>query len=247
MDLTEEDRVTTATGTATDAPASQTLSRGIRILEILAESGRSLALDDLAAELAVHRSIAYRLVRTLEFHGLVSRDAGSGIAIAPGMAALAAGVAPDLQAEARHELALAADELGTTCFLAVYSRDDCVTLVSVEPRSATAALAQRPGTRHSVTRGAPGRAILSLLPESNWPADVPDRVREEVRAVGTRGFATSHDEVIPTVQSVAVPLALRGRQPAALGVVYVGSALPAETIAARLASAAASIRTALGG
>ncbi|MCP2032487.1 DNA-binding IclR family transcriptional regulator [Okibacterium sp. HSC-33S16] len=233
--------------TTTDVPASQTLSRGIRVLEILADSQRPLALDDVAGELAVHRSIAYRLVRTLEFHGLVSRDTSGSISIGPGMAALAAGVAPDLQAEARRELDVAADELGTTCFLTVYSRDECVLLVSVEPRNATAALAQRPGTRHSVAKGAPGRAILSLIPESEWPADVPASVRSDVRGLGARGYAISHDEVIPTVQSVAVPLALRGRQPAALGVVYVGSIHSVEVIAARLLQAASAIRDALGG
>jgi DNA-binding IclR family transcriptional regulator len=234
------------TMTTTDVPASQTLSRGIRVLEVLADSQRPLALDDLASELSVHRSIAYRLVRTLEFHGLVSRDSSGAINMGPGIAALAAGVAPDLQAEARRELGMAADDLGTTCFLTVSSRDECVTLVSVEPRNATAALAQRPGTRHSVTKGAPGRAILSLIPESEWPANVPASVRSDVRDLAARGFAISHDEVIATVQSVAVPLAVRGRQPAALGVVYVGSAHSAEAIAERLSRAATAIRRALG-
>jgi DNA-binding IclR family transcriptional regulator len=232
---------------APHAPASQTLSRGIRVLEILADAGRPLALDEIAAALSVHRSIAYRLVRTLEFHGLAARDSSGATSIGPGMAALAAGVAPDLQAEARHELSAAADDLGTTCFLTIHSRDECVTLVSVEPRHATAALAQRPGTRHPVTKGAPGRAILSLLPESEWPADVPEPVRRDVRELYARGFARSHDEVIPTVQSVAVPLALRGRQPAALGVVYVGSTHSPEVIAERLNRAAITIREALGG
>ena len=239
--------MTAETTTRTDVPASQTLSRGIRVLEILADSQRPLTLDDVASELSVHRSIAYRLVRTLEFHGLVSRDSSGVISIGPGIAALAAGVAPDLQAEARRELGAAADDLGTTCFLTVHSRDECVALVSVEPRNATAALAQRPGTRHSVAKGAPGRAILSLIPESEWPADVPASVRKDVRDLAARGFAISHDEVIPTVQSVAVPLALRGRQPAALGVVYVGSTHSAEAIAERLNRAAAAIRRALGG
>jgi DNA-binding IclR family transcriptional regulator len=239
--------VTTQAGFPGGAPASQTLSRGIRVLEVLANSRSPLALDEIARELEVHRSIAYRLVRTLEFHGLIVRDPSGGVGIGPGMAALAAGVEPDLQAEARRELAAAADDLGTTCFLTVHSRDDCVTLVSVEPRNATAALAQRPGSRHSVTKGAPGRAILSLIPESEWPAGVPDVVREDVRALDARGFAVSHDEVIPTVQSVAVPLALRGHQPAAIGVVFVGTAHAAETIAARLAQSASALRNALGG
>ena len=80
------------------------------------------------------------------------------------MAALAAGVAHDLQAEALPELTAVANELGLTCFLVVLDHDECVTLVSVEPRHAVASVAQRPGTRHPVTVGAPGKAILSVLP-----------------------------------------------------------------------------------
>ena len=59
-----------------NAPASQTLSRGIRILEILAEAREPLSIDDVAHRLGVHRSVAYRLVRTLEEHGLVVRGRG---------------------------------------------------------------------------------------------------------------------------------------------------------------------------
>ena len=72
-------------GAATDsgrvAPASQTLSRGIRILEVLADAPGPLTTDEVAGALGVHRSIAYRLVRTLEDHGLVLRDSASRIAM----------------------------------------------------------------------------------------------------------------------------------------------------------------------
>src|SRR6478672_2833642 len=128
------------------APASQTLSRGIRILEVLADAREPLSIDGLAERLEVHRSIAYRLLRTLEDHGLVARDAGGRVSLGARMAALAAGVAHDVQAEALPELTAAANELGMTCFITVLDREECVTLVSVEPRHAVASVAQRPGT-----------------------------------------------------------------------------------------------------
>ena len=149
-----------------EAPASQTLSRGIRILEILADARGPLSIDELAAELGVHRSIAYRLLRTLEDHGLVARDASGLVALGARMATLAAGVAHDLQAEALPELTVVANELGMTCFLAVLDGEECITLVSVEPRHAAASVAQRPGARHSVMVGAPGKAILAQLAEA---------------------------------------------------------------------------------
>ena len=72
-------------------PPSQTLSRGIRILEILADAREPLSIDEIARRLGVHRSVAYRLLRTLEDHGLVTRDGAGRIQLGARMAALAAG------------------------------------------------------------------------------------------------------------------------------------------------------------
>jgi len=228
-------------------PPSQTLSRGIRILEVLADARGPLTIDDIAGLLGVHRSIAYRLLRTLEHHGLVLRDAHGGVTLGPRMAALAAGVAHDLQAEALPELTAVANELGMTCFLAVLDHDECVHLVSVEPRHAVAPVAQRPGARHPVTAGASGKAILTQLPESQWPAGASDELRATVAEARRRGYATSHDEVIPSLESVAVPLALRGREPATIAVVHVASPLDPGQIAQRLTASASAVRDALGG
>lgn len=228
------------------APASQTLSRGIRILELLAEARAPLSIDEIADLLGVHRSIAYRLLRTLEDHRLVVRDSAGAVALGARMAALAAGVANDLQSEALPELTAVANELGMTAFLAVLDGEDCITLASIEPRHTVATVAQRPGARHPVTAGAPGKAILLQVAASDWPSASP-ALRAEVDRARERGYATSHDEVIPTVQSVAVPLALRGRRAAAIAVVHVATALDETTIAERLRTAAAAIQRSLDG
>ncbi|MEV8175180.1 MULTISPECIES: IclR family transcriptional regulator [unclassified Microbacterium] len=228
-------------------PASQTLSRGIRILEVLADARIPLTIDEIAARLDVHRSVAYRLLRTLEDHRLIGRDASGAVTLGPRMAALAAGVAHDLQAEAIPELTAIANELGMTCFLGVLDGDDCITLASIEPRHAIASVAQRPGARHSVTVGAPGKAILTQLPVPQWPGEPGATLRAEVDRARARGYATSHDEVIPTVQSVAVPLVLRGQRPAAIAVVHVATALDDAEIADRLRRSASAIRDALDG
>lgn len=227
------------------APASQTLSRGIRLLEELADARAPLSIDDLAARVQLHRSVAYRLLRTLEDHGLVTRDAAGAVRLGTGLAALAAGVAADLQAEALPELTAAANDLGMTCFLVVLDHDECVTLTSVEPRHAVTAVAQRPGARHPITRGAPGRAILAQLPPRRWPDDVDARLAAEVADAAARGWATSHDEVVPTLRAVAVPLAVRGREPAAVAAVHVATPLDDPAIAARLTAAAETIQSAL--
>ena len=220
------------------APASQTLSRGIRILEVLADARGALTIDDIAGRLDVHRSIA---------HGLVTRDASGAVSLGARMAALAAGVAHDLQAEALPELTAIANELGMTCFLAVLDGAECITLASVEPRHAVASVAQRPGARHSVTVGAPGKAIPAQLDPGEVPADISPALRADIDTAAARGYATSHDEVIPTVQSVAVPLRLRGQRPAAIAVVHVATDLDDGEIATRLQRSADLIREALEG
>ncbi|MEJ3405205.1 helix-turn-helix domain-containing protein [Rathayibacter sp. YIM 133350] len=232
---------------AASAPHSQTLSRGIRVLEILADARQPLSIDEVAQRLGVHRSVAYRLVRTLEEHRLTVRDAAGRITLGARLAALAAGVAHDLQAEALPELTSAANELGMTCFLAVLDGDEVVTLTSVEPRHAIASVAQRPGTRHSVGVGAPGKVVRALLPADRWPADLDGERRAELDAVLGNGFAISHDEVIPGLRSVAVPLRLPSGQPAAIAVVYVSSERSDAAIAERLSTASRAIRDALGG
>ncbi len=219
--------------------ASQTLSRGIRVLEVLADAQDPLSVDQVAARLDVHRSIAYRLIRTLEDHGLVTRDPAGRIELGARLAALAAGIKHDLQAAALPELTAVANELGMTCFVAVQDREECVTLVSVEPRHAVASVAQRPGSRHPFTAGAPGRAILSQLPAGDRPDDV--------REVAARGYADSHGEVIENLSAVAVPLPLRGHAPAALAVVYLSSGYTPAELAERLKAAAKAVRDALGG
>lgn len=227
--------------------ASQTLSRGIRILEILAAAPQPLSIDELAAHVGVHRSIAYRLIRTLELHGLLTREPAGRIQLGPGLAALAAGVARDLQAESLPELTAAANELGMTCFLAVLERDECLTLLSVEPRHAVASVAQRPGTRHPVALGAPGKAILSQLPADQWPDGINAALTRQIHEAASRQWAESQDEVIPSLHAVAVPLPLRGRAPAAIAAVYLPSGKAASLVAERLSQAASAVRDALGG
>lgn len=258
-----------ATSGTTAAPASsagsQTLSRGIRVLEILADAERPLSIGELSEALGLHRSIAYRMVRTLEDHSLVIRDAAGALQLGPGLAALARSVSRDVQSAALPELTALANRLGMTAFLTLLDVDSVVTLVSVEPRHAGAAVAQRPGSRHALDVGAPGAAILSLLPagevamrglaapalsvfgvESGAGAGAGaggdgggSGARPAAAAVGV--YAVSRDEVISGLSSVAVPLSLPGQPPAALAVVYVSSSVEPEVIAAALHRAASAV------
>jgi DNA-binding IclR family transcriptional regulator len=203
-----------------DKAASQTLDRGLRILDVLAMDG-PLRIAEVAAGIGVHRSVAYRLVRTLEDRGLVIRDGAGALRIGPHVATLARSVAADLQTAAAPVLRGLADALSMTAFLVVLDQDECVTLATAEPRAAVASIAQRPGARHPVTAGAPGIAIQTLLTVSERTARGLGAEPAEVARARADGFAISSGEVIAGVTSIAAPVA--GAYPAAVAVLFVAA------------------------
>ncbi|WP_221585458.1 IclR family transcriptional regulator [Microbacterium sp. G2-8] len=226
---------------------SQTLDRGVRILETIAAASHPMSIDELAGALEVHRSVAYRLLRTLEDHDLVSRDGSGLVRLGAGLAALAYGASRDLNQAAYPELVAVADDLGMTCLIAVLlDGDDAVTLMSASPRSGIG-VSYRPGHRHPITRGGPGKAILMGLPRVSWPADLDDDLRRELDESLARGYATSAHEVVPSLHAVSVPLPLPGQPPASLAVVHVSLPRAADEIAARLTRAARIIAASFGG
>lgn len=204
--------------------ASQTLSRGVRMLEIIADSPTNLSIAEIAEKMQVHRSIAYRILRTLEDHRLLARDEAGRIRPASGLATLARSVQRDLQNTALPELTKLANGLSMTAFLAVWEHDLCTTLVSVEPAHSQRAIVHRPGTRHGMDVGAPPIAIQSNYTRSQWDAmDTGIPYRDQVREAKINGYATSVDEVIRGVTSIAVPLHTSNTLPAALAVVFASS------------------------
>jgi DNA-binding IclR family transcriptional regulator len=206
---------------AGDKAASQTLDRGLRILDVLAEADGPLSIAEVAAGIGVHRSVAYRLVRTLEDRGLVIRDDAGALRIGPHVATLARSVASDLQTAAAPVLRELADALSMTAFLVVLDQDECVTLATAEPRAAVASIAQRPGSRHPVTQGAPGIALQTLLSPAERTGRGLGAEPAEVARARIDGFAMSAGEVIAGVTAIAAPVA--GPYPAAIAVLFVAA------------------------
>src|SRR5258708_13462295 len=59
------------------APTVQSVDRAVTVLEILAREGEA-GVTDIAAELGVHKSTAFRLVSALENRDLVAQDVQRG-------------------------------------------------------------------------------------------------------------------------------------------------------------------------
>src|SRR5256885_14692392 len=74
---------------ASEPETSQTLDRGIRALTALADSTSGLTVAQLAEQVGAPRTAGYRLVATLEAHGLARRDPGGRVHLGLGVLRLA--------------------------------------------------------------------------------------------------------------------------------------------------------------
>ena len=115
-------------------PASQTLDRGLRVLEHITESLTPLTVAEVARDVGMHRSITYRMLRTLEDHGLIARDELGRFQAGAGLAVLAGRFTPALRAVAGRHLLKLAVATEKTAFLVVRHGDEAVTIEVVEPR-----------------------------------------------------------------------------------------------------------------
>lgn len=163
---------------------SQTLDRGLRALKVLAETPQGLTITELSARLEVNRTVVYRLISTLEQHGLVRRDARSRLFVGLGVLQLASAVQPLLRDLAMPVLRSLAESLGSTAHLTVADGDEALALAVVEPTWTDFHVAYRVGARHPLSQGAAGKAI-ALLEES----DTAYAVTSGELQSGARGLA----------------------------------------------------------
>lgn len=198
---------------AVPATRSQTLDRGLAILEIVASAGAPLAISQVAAQSGLHRSIVYRLLRTLEDHRLVARDEHDRFGPGLGLVRLAGQVSRDFTSLATPALRELADATELAAFVVIREGDEAVTMLVVEPSTPGATFTHRIGYRHPIDQGAPGHALKSF--EGPAPDDP-----SPVAIARDRGWAASHGEVLDGVHSVAAPLP-GYRVPACVAVSYI--------------------------
>ncbi|GAA4696909.1 IclR family transcriptional regulator [Nocardioides conyzicola] len=142
------------------AEISQTLDRGLRVLDVLASTPDGLTMTELAARMEVNRTIVHRLVATLEARGMVRRDAHGRLRVGLGVLRLGAAVQPVLRELAVPVLRDLAEAVGCTAHLTVADGDEALALAVVEPSWTDFHVSYRVGSRHPLTQGAAGKAII---------------------------------------------------------------------------------------
>jgi DNA-binding IclR family transcriptional regulator len=161
--MTRPVRSVSSTPSASPRPAgkesSLTLERGLALLQAVADSeSEAPTISDLAATIGASRAAVYRLLVPLQERGLVRRE-GSRVRLGLGLLQLAAKVAPQLRLAALPALRELAETVGATAHLTVADGDEAQAVAVVEPSWTAYHVAYRVGTRHSLRRGAAGKAI----------------------------------------------------------------------------------------
>ncbi|MEY9965774.1 DNA-binding IclR family transcriptional regulator [Streptacidiphilus sp. MAP12-16] len=213
------------------AETSQTLDRGVKVLKLLADSERGLTVTELAGRLAVNRTVVYRLLATLEQHGLVRRDIGGRARVGLGVLRLAHRVHPLLREAALPALRSLAEELGATAHLTLVDGNDALVVAVVEPSWTDFHVAYRTGLRHQLDENAAGRAILAARA-------LPYGGRPEPAFV-----ATGTEERSGACGAAAPLLGLSGIE-GCVGVVMLGGMVP-ERVGPRVVEAATEVSEAL--
>ncbi|MEW9532471.1 helix-turn-helix domain-containing protein [Microbispora sp. NPDC049125] len=144
------------------AESAQTLERGLRLLRLLADAGRGRTPTELAQELGLSRPVVYRLLTTLQAEGFAHRDAEGRVHLGFGVLVLAQAVQPLMRAAALPALRSLAERAGATAHLTVAEGDEGLAVAVVEPSWTDFHVAYREGSRHPLTRGAAGLALLAL-------------------------------------------------------------------------------------
>lgn len=188
------------------APGSQTLARGLAALELVATSRTGLTVQQVADDIGVHRTIAYRLLTTLAQYRLVAKGEDGRYRSAAQLAVLGASFDNNVRQLCVPTLRALADDLGSTVSLLVAEGDQQVAIAVIVPSNVFYQLSFHEGSRYPLDRGAAGIALLASMPPRPDERDLVPLTREQ-------GWVITHGEVEPNTYGLAVPVRRRPPSP----------------------------------
>jgi DNA-binding IclR family transcriptional regulator len=196
---------------------SQTLDRGLQVLEAVAQAGDPLTVAGAAASVGLDRTVAHRLIATLAARGYLQRDSSGGYRLGPTCLALASATT-DLRTVARPFLEALRTATGETVHLVVLSGSQVVFIDGIESTRALR-VASRTGRLLPAHATSVGKALLAALPPDRLDAlygqtDLTavtartitdkDALEQQLTAIRARGYATNHGESEDGVGSVGM-------------------------------------------
>ncbi|RZQ62103.1 IclR family transcriptional regulator [Amycolatopsis suaedae] len=147
---------------------SLTLERGLALLQAVADAGGEAAtISELAVAIGASRPAVYRLLVPMMERGLVWRD-GNKVRLGVGLLRLSGQVLPQLRQAAHPVLRDLAESVGATAHLSVAEGDQVQAVAVVEPSWTNFHVAYRVGSRHPITAGAAGKAMMLRHGGPSW-------------------------------------------------------------------------------
>jgi DNA-binding IclR family transcriptional regulator len=199
----------------------QSLQRALALLDSIADaSPLGATVAELALTCGINRATAWRLLSTLESHGLVERDpATSRYEIGDTVARLAAASGVDgVVRRAHHVLERVCAHTGEAAILALARRSGLVYVDEVAPPSVlTVNWLARPIPLHATSTGKAwlawlpepeARGVLGPVLEGFTDATVTDfgRLFGELAQIREQGYAVSAGELEPALLGVSAPV-----------------------------------------
>lgn len=237
------------------------IDRMVEILDVLAGRPDGASISDLVGVVGVPRTTVYRILNTLQDHGLIRRAHSGNYSLGPKFTHLASkmsGSDPgyDLAAIATPHLERLSGALGEGAKLNVMENGQLLVLAAVQGQRPYA-LGVRPGQRMPLHAGAAGKVLLAFVPESaREPVIDRELVRftartiadrrqllAELKRIRKRGWADDKGEFMLSILAFAAPVRAPGGGIAgAVSVPFLAGAAPereAEIRDAVIATAAA--------
>lgn len=198
----------------------QSVDRALSILEVLARVGTA-GVTEIAAELGVHKSTAFRLVATLESHRLVEQAGDRGrYALGVGLLRLAGATTArlDLVQESRPVCRQLAADTGETVNITVLAEHSALYLDQVAGSSALQSH-NWVGQHIPLHATSNGKVLLCELEPDKLEESLGSlsrftpmtitrkaRLREELELVRRQGYAVAVDELEVGLTAVAAPI-----------------------------------------
>ena len=211
-----------SSSTRSEGGGVQSVDRAISILEILSRR-REAGVSEIALEIAVHKSTAFRLLGALEARGLVEQAEDRGkYRLSFGLVRLAGGVAArlDLTQQSRPVCRRLADEIGETVNLAVARSHYAVNLDQVRGPSAVTAH-NWVGQLTPLHATSSGKVLLAHMDERQrdellgvagleryTPGTITsaEELRAELDEARQRGYAVTVEEFEIGLNAIAAPI-----------------------------------------
>lgn len=199
----------------------QSVDRAVHLLQAVANAGSTGAgTVALGEACGLNRATAWRILSTLESHGLVACDRSSNHwTIGSGLVEIVRDSGLDTVLRHAHEvLEKLARSTGETAALAVLRQGDLVYVDEVAPASVVAA--NWFGRTMSLHATSTGKVLLAWSPQGETAALMPRRLqkftdttigdrstlREDLALTRERGYATCHGEFDPSAWGVSAPV-----------------------------------------